>query len=150
MKDRKPWKASIFSSRLPNVAMIRGLRSRPQKGFDLCAPCGGGEGWRQRRNAGRSPPLHTGMLMRGLGVSMLGPQSTTLGRLPALTLLARVTVHVCLQRTGPGEPLVADLALVLLLGAARNLGRERAHHGLRRGRMGRHEPLWPWQRSRGD
>lgn len=50
------------------------------------------------------------------------------------TLFASVAVHVRLQRTGPGEALVADLALVLLLRRARHLGAELAHHGLRRWR----------------
>lgn len=46
-------------------------------------------------------------------------------------LLSSVAVHVRLQRTWAGEPLVANLALVLLLRARRNLGAELAHHGLR-------------------
>lgn len=38
-----------------------------------------------------------------------------------LTFLASVAVHVCLKRTGAGESLVTDLALVLLLAARRDL-----------------------------
>ena len=44
-----------------------------------------------------------------------------------LTLLARVAVHVRLQRTWASKPLVADLALVLLLAARRDLGAELTH-----------------------
>jgi uncharacterized membrane protein len=47
-----------------------------------------------------------------------------------LTLLASVAVHVCLQRRRTRESLVADLALVLLLGVGGHLGAELAHHGL--------------------
>lgn len=50
------------------------------------------------------------------------------------TLLAGVAVHVCLQRRRTREPLVADLALVLLLGVGGHLGAELAHHGLGTGR----------------
>lgn len=46
------------------------------------------------------------------------------------TLLASVTVHVGLQRRRTREPLVADLALVLLLGVGGHLGAKLAHHGL--------------------
>lgn len=35
------------------------------------------------------------------------------------TLFACVAVHVCLQRAGSGEALIADLALMLLLRAGR-------------------------------
>ena len=45
-----------------------------------------------------------------------------------LTLLTGVAVHVCLKRTGAGESLVANLALVLLLAARRDLRAELAHH----------------------
>jgi hypothetical protein len=65
------------------------------------------------------------------------------------TLLACVAVHVSLQRAGSRESLVADLALVLLLGARRDLGAELAHHGLGSGRNLRsHEALGPGQRPR--
>lgn len=43
-------------------------------------------------------------------------------------LLASVTVHMGLQGTRASKPLVADLALVLLLGARRDLGTELSHH----------------------
>lgn len=46
-------------------------------------------------------------------------------------LLARVAVHVCLQRTWSRKPLVANLALVLLLRARRHLGAKLSHHRLR-------------------
>lgn len=41
-----------------------------------------------------------------------------------LTFFSRVAVHVGLQRAGPREALVADLALVLLLRAGRHPGAE--------------------------
>lgn len=46
-------------------------------------------------------------------------------------LLASVAVHVCLERAGAGEALVANAALVLLLGGALLLRAELAHHRLR-------------------
>ena len=45
-----------------------------------------------------------------------------------LTLLTGVAVHVCLKRTGAGEALVTDLALVLLLAARGHLRTELTHH----------------------
>jgi len=39
-------------------------------------------------------------------------------------LFACMAVHVCLERRWAGKPLVADLALVLLLRAGRDLGAE--------------------------
>lgn len=60
-----------------------------------------------------------------------------------------MAVHVRLQGAGPREPLVADLALVLLLGARGNLGAELAHQGLwRRGDLARHEVLRSRKRPR--
>lgn len=57
-----------------------------------------------------------------------------------LTFLAGVAVHVGLQRAGSGEALVAHLALVLLLGARRDLGAELAHHRLgSRGHLSSHQ-----------
>lgn len=56
--------------------------------------------------------------------------STALG-FAGIWLLACVAVHVCLQRAGTGEALIANLALVFLLCAGRDLGVELAHHGLR-------------------
>ena len=50
-----------------------------------------------------------------------------------LTLLASVAVHMCLERAWSREALVANLALVLLLAARRDLGAELTHHGRRRG-----------------
>jgi hypothetical protein len=43
-------------------------------------------------------------------------------------LLAGMAVHVSLERAWSGKALVADLALVLLLGVRGHLGRELAHH----------------------
>lgn len=65
-------------------------------------------------------------------------------------LLAGMAVHVRLQRAWSRESLVADLALVLLLSAGRDLGAELAHHGLRRGRHRGHHSLRPRKRSRAD
>ena len=45
-----------------------------------------------------------------------------------LTLFTSVAVHVCLKRTGTSESFIADLALVLLLAARRDLRAELAHH----------------------
>lgn len=68
----------------------------------------------------------------------------------ALTLLAGVAVHVRLERAWSGESLVAHLALVLLLGAGRNLGAELAHHGLRRRRhLVCHQSVRPRQSAPG-
>ena len=63
-------------------------------------------------------------MLLGLLAIVLGYQN----QLVQLTLLASVAVHVCLKRTGAGESLVANLALVLLLAARRNLRAELAHH----------------------
>lgn len=61
-----------------------------------------------------------------------------------------MAVHVSLQRARPGEALVADLALVLLLRARGNLGAELAHHGLGRRRGLGHQVGGPGERPRGD
>jgi hypothetical protein len=45
-----------------------------------------------------------------------------------LTLFTSVAVHMRLQRRWAREPLVADLALVLLLCVGGHLGAELAHH----------------------
>ena len=61
-----------------------------------------------------------------------------------LTLLAGVAVHMRLQRRRAREPLVADLALVLLLGVGGHLRAELAHHGLgSRGRATGQKAGWP-------
>src|SRR2546422_760452 len=65
-------------------------------------------GWTRRRSAGRNPRPHMRML-RQLARPGTGSDQ--------LTLLARVAVNVRLQRARPREPLVAHLALVLLLDA---------------------------------
>ena len=63
----------------------------------------------------------------------------------ALTLLSCMAVHVSLQGAGSSKALIADLALVLLLGARRHFGTELSHHGLwGRWRL-RHE-VGSWQR----
>jgi len=54
-------------------------------------------------------------------------------------LLAGMAVHVRLEGAGAGEALVANLALVLLLRARRDLGAELTHHRLRRRRHGSSE-----------
>jgi len=54
-------------------------------------------------------------------------------------LLAGVAVHVRLQRAGTREALIANLALVLLLRARRDLGAELTHHRLGRRRHGSSE-----------
>lgn len=41
-----------------------------------------------------------------------------------------MAIHVCLKRARSSEALIADLALVLLLGTGRYFGIELAHHGL--------------------
>lgn len=53
-----------------------------------------------------------------------------------------MTVHVCLQRRGTSKPLVANLALVLLLRVRRNLGAELGHHRLRRRRSTSRQKVW--------
>lgn len=70
---------------------------------------------------------------------LVSMKSATVGA--ALTLLSCVAVHVSLQRAGPCEALVADLALVLLLGAAGDLGAELSHHGLWCRGLVRHQTL---------
>jgi len=74
------------------------------RGLRPCAPCGGVADLRRRRSGGRSHLRHTQMAFRQCGCTWR------------------------LERTGAGESLVADLALVLLLAARRDLGAELAHH----------------------
>ena len=104
---------------------------RHQKGllFHPCGPFCVDAGWKQRRNVAHSLRHRMRMLQdkdKSVHNSFLGWRKRE-GR----TLLARVAVHVGLQRRRTRESLVADLALVLLLGVGGHLGAKLAHHGLR-------------------
>lgn len=92
-----------------------------------CGLCGGDEDSRPRKSVGHTPGLHRRMLRTKL-VAIHKCEWVV------LTLLARVAVHVCLQRARPSKTLVANFTLVLLLCAGGELGVELAHHGLRRRR----------------
>ena len=103
---------------------LRRRRARP------CAPYGAGAGSTPRRSSCHSQ----GLRKQRLRVSSVPCLVKSRGA-ARLTLLARVAVHVGLERARAREALVAHLALVLLLRAARDLGVEGAHHGLRRRRQ---------------
>jgi hypothetical protein len=85
-------------------------------GLRPCAPCGVVASLIQQRS-GVHIRRHRRRMLLDLLVIVLYYQNSMV----QLTLLASVAVHVCLKRTGAGETLVTDLALVLLLAARRNL-----------------------------
>jgi hypothetical protein len=93
-------------------------------GLRPCAPCGVVAGLIQQRSGVHIRRHRRRMLFDLLAIVLLECQNY----FAILTFLASVAVHVCLERTGTGESLVTDLALVLLLAARRNLRAELTHH----------------------
>ena len=110
--------ASRFESMSPR-------ESRDPMSVRLYALCDGGEDSRPPRSGVHSLELHRRRLFSVLATDHPHAQMF-------LTFLASMAVHVRLQRTRSSKPLVANLTLVLLLRAARQLGIELTHHRLRR------------------
>ncbi len=103
-----------FSFSLAKPTSPRASRGRvPTRGYRSCELCDACAGSTQQRNCGRNQELHRQMLDKT--VSADAHVSESISRRGKLTLLARVAVHVSLQRTWSSKSLVADLALVLLL-----------------------------------
>lgn len=86
-------------------------RVKDDLGPRLYVLCDVASSWIQRRNGDRSLRLRTQMLR------LLLAQKYHPSVVFTLTLLSSVTVHVGLQRARASEPLVANLAFVLLLRA---------------------------------
>jgi hypothetical protein len=110
-----------WRSRFRGITRDHPRRVTDDHGLRPCAPCGVFAGLIQQRRGVRI--RHRQMLFEKLAIVLEYQNS-----LAQLTLLASVAVHVCLKRTGAGESLVTDLALVLLLAARRNLRAELTHH----------------------
>ena len=117
----------VVESLSSDKAFTRRRRPGSQRPSPPCGLSCGAAGLRPQRSVARNLQRHMQMLDRDVSTNY----DCLEGCRCQLTLFASVAVHMRLQGRRASKSLVADLALVLLLGVRGHLGAKLAHHRLR-------------------